>query len=453
LLFLARGQLNLIHIVVEKRGGLMVERRKPIPVTEAVNRVMAYAKSKESECVKLEASDGRILAREIRADHDVPPFDRSPYDGFAIKSADTKAGSKDNPITLNIIEAIGAGDVALQQLASGQAIRIMTGAQLPVGADAIIMLELVQEQVNDGVPQIVIKREVKQGDNISRKGEDTKEGTILVEKGEIITPGVKAILATFGYAKVEVVKQPRVGVLATGSELLNPDQPLVPGKIRNSNAYMVMSQVKKVGAIPVDIGKLADNLEVSFKAVKEAIDDVDVLITTGGVSVGDFDFLPVIYERLGATVLFNKIAMRPGSVTTVAALGDKLLFGLSGNPSACFVGFELYAAPYLRTLQGETKRFLQRTKAQLVTDFPKPNPFTRFVRSHVEFVNGRVMARPVGLDKSNVVTSLAWANALTVLPGGTRGYQEGDLVDLLMLNGEGSGEFDLENLSNRRTQK
>lgn len=431
----------------------MVERRKPIPVTEAVQRVMAFAHPKTSEWVTLEESDGRILAREIKADHDVPPFDRSPYDGFAIKAADTKGGSKDHPITLKVIEAIGAGDVAVRELTSGEAIRIMTGAQLPTGADAIIMLELVQERQTDGMSEIVIKREVKQGDNISRKGEDTKKGTILVEKGEPITPGVKAILATFGYAKVEVVKQPKVGVLATGSELLDPDQPLVPGKIRNSNAYMVMSQVKKVGAIPVDLGKLADNLEVSFKAVKEAFEEVDVLITTGGVSVGDFDFLPAIYEQLGATVLFNKIAMRPGSVTTVASLGEKLLFGLSGNPSACFVGFELYAAPYIRALQGRTKPYLLRTKAQLIADFPKPNPFTRFVRSRVEFSEGRVLAKPVGLDKSNVVTSLAWANVLTVLPGGTRGYLKGDLVDLLMLDGEGSGEFDLENLSNRRTQK
>ncbi|HET6872684.1 MAG TPA: gephyrin-like molybdotransferase Glp [Sporolactobacillaceae bacterium] len=431
----------------------MVERRKPIPVTEAVQRVMALAHPKTSEWVTLEESDGRILAREIKADHDVPPFDRSPYDGFAIKAADTIRGSKDHPITLKVIEAIGAGDVAVRELTSGEAIRIMTGAQLPTGADAIIMLELVQERQTDRLSEIVIKREVKQGDNISRKGEDTKEGTILVEKGEPITPGVKAILATFGYAKVEVVKQPKVGVLATGSELLDPDQPLVPGKIRNSNAYMVMSQVKKAGAIPVDLGKLADNLEVSFKAVKEALEEVDVLITTGGVSVGDFDFLPAIYEQLGATVLFNKIAMRPGSVTTVASLGEKLLFGLSGNPSACFVGFELYAGPYIRALQGKTKPYLLRTKARLSGDFPKPNPFTRFVRSRVEFSEGRVLAKPVGLDKSNVVTSLAWANALTVLPGGTRGYQEGDLVDLLMLDGESSGEFDLENLSNRRTQK
>ena len=431
----------------------MVERRKPIPVTEAVNRVMTHAKPKESEWVTLEACDGRVLAQEIKADHDVPPFDRSPYDGFAIKSADTWGGSKDTPITLDIIEAIGAGDVALRELASGQAIRIMTGAQLPLGADAIIMLELVKEQLTNGTPQIVIKREVTLGDNISRQGEDTKKGTVLIEKGDVITPGVKAILATFGYAKVEVVKQPRVGVLATGSELLDPDQALVPGKIRNSNAYMVMSQLKKAGAIPINLGKLADNLELSFKAVKEALDEVDVLITTGGVSVGDFDFLPVIYERLGATVLFNKIAMRPGSVTTVASLGGKILFGLSGNPSACFVGFELYAAPYLQALQGKTKKYMQRTKARLAADFPKPNPFTRFVRSRVEFEDGMVKARPVGLDKSNVVTSLAWANALTVLPGGTRGYREGDLVDLLMLDGEGSGEFDLENLSNRRVQK
>ncbi|WEG11938.1 molybdopterin molybdotransferase MoeA [Pullulanibacillus sp. KACC 23026] len=431
----------------------MVERRVPIPVTEAVQRVMAHEKQLEAEYVSIEESDGRLLAEPIRADHDVPPFDRSPYDGFAIKSEDTKGRTRENPVKLQVVDHIGAGYVASKPLEHGQAIRIMTGAQLPVGADAIIMLELVEELEEDGQACILIKREVPKGDNISYKGEDTKEGTVLVEKGVRITPGIKAVLATFGYSKVEVAKQPRVGVIATGSELLELDEPLEPGKIRNSNAFMVMSQVKKAGGIPVNLGKFADDLEVSYNAVKNALSTVDVLITTGGVSVGDFDFLPEIYKRLGAKVLFNKIAMRPGSVTTVALLEDKLLFGLSGNPSACFVGFELYAAPYVRSLQGETKRYLSMTKAVLGSDFPKPNPFARFIRSHVDFRDGSLLVNPVGLDKSNVVTSLAGTNALTVLPGGSRGYSKGDRVDVLMLNGEGSDCFDLEHLSNRRLQK
>ncbi len=428
----------------------MVEHRKPIPVPEAVNRIQDYVQTLGTEWVDLKTSDGRILASPIKADHDVPPFDRSPYDGFAIRSEDTVGRSKDHPVQLKVVEEIGAGDVATRVVHSGEAIRIMTGAQLPVGADAIIMLELVQDIKEEDHDSIVIKREVKSGDNISRKGEDTKAGTILIDKGEPITPGVMAVLATFGYAKVCVTKRPIVGVIATGSELLGVDEPLVPGKIRNSNAYMVMSQVKQAGAVPLDLGQFVDDFDLSYNAVKEALDQVDLLITTGGVSVGDFDFLPQIYSKLGAKVLFNKIGMRPGSVTTVAVLGDKLLFGLSGNPSACFVGFELYAGPFIKGLLGQTNRFLTTTQARLTQDFSKPNPFTRFVRAKLDFTQSELTVHPVGLDKSNVVTSLSEANALIVLPGGTRGFAQGDRVTVLMLNGEGGMTFDLEPLSNRR---
>lgn len=425
----------------------MLEIRKPIPVTEAVGRVSKYIRTLEVIKKDIEDCDGYVLAESVIADHDVPPFDRSPYDGFAILASDTTNATREQPVSLQVIEKIGAGDVAKNQVVSGTAIRIMTGAILPAGADAIVKLELTRE---DG-PNILINRPFRSGDNLSLQGEDAKKGTKLLEQGRVITPGIKAVLATFGYSKVSVYKKPTVGVIATGSELLDVGDALVPGKIRNSNAYMILSQIKKAGAEAINLGRLADDFDASFQAVKEGLNQVDVLITTGGVSVGDFDFLPAIYEKLGAEVLFNKIAMRPGSVTTVARLGDQLLFGLSGNPSACFVGFELYAGPHIKGLQGHEQKYLAKIKAVLDHDFPKPNPFTRFVRSKVVWNGGdHALVRPVGLDKSNAVTSLADTNALMVLPGGTRGYQKGDMVDTFLLFGEGSGQFELESIPNRR---
>src|SRR5690606_31201504 len=168
-------------------------------------------------------------------------------------------------------------------------------------------------------------------------------------KGTYINPGIMALLATFGYDQVQVAKKPVIGIYATGSELLNVNEELAPGKIRNSNAYMIQAQLERAGGEAKLFGKLSDDFELCYEAIKNAIDEVDILITTGGVSVGDFDYLPSIYEKLGAEVLFNKIAMRPGSVTTVAQLNGKLLFGLSGNPSACYVGFELFVRPVFRT--------------------------------------------------------------------------------------------------------
>ncbi|EZP78786.1 molybdenum cofactor synthesis protein [Parageobacillus genomosp. 1] len=414
----------------------MLEKRTPIPVTEAIERVMKYAREGEAETVRLEEAYGRYLAEELRADHDVPPFDRSPYDGFAIRAVDSAQAKLDNPVEFEVIETIGAGQVAMKTVSPFQAVSIMTGAQIPAGCDAVVMLELAKRYERDGKTYISIKRPFRPGDNISFQGEDAKKGDALVPKGTRINPGVQALLATFGYAEVKVARKPRIGIFATGSELLDVSDPLVPGKIRNSNAYMIQAQVARSGAEPVYFGKLMDDLDTCFAAIQSALDQVDMLITTGGVSVGDYDYLPTIYERLGAEVLFNKVAMRPGSMTTVAHLDGKLLFGLSGNPSACYVGYELFVRPVVRKRLFSAKPYLKKATATLTADFPKPNPFTRFVRSYVAFEDGRLTVAPVGRDKSNIVTSLAKANALMVLPGGTRGFAKGDTVEVWLLEDE-----------------
>lgn len=411
----------------------MLEKRTPIPVAEAVRRVLTYCKQGSIEEISINESAERFLASDLIADHDVPPFNRSPYDGFAIRATDSANAHLDNPVEFEVIEEIGAGYVASKEVQPFQAIRIMTGAQMPAECDAVVMLELTKEFERDGKKYMSIKRPFKSGDNVSFQGEDTTKGTALVDKGTYINPGVQAVLATFGYSRVPIAKKPIIGVYATGTELLDVDESLVPGKIRNSNSYMICSQIKRSGAIPKYFGKLPDEFDTCYNAVKEAINQVDILITTGGVSVGDFDYLPAIYEKLGAEVLFNKIAMRPGSVTTVAQLNGKLLFGLSGNPSACYVGFELYTRPAIRTMLFSTKPYLQKIQAILQTDFPKPNPFTRFVRAHLTFQDGNVCVEPSGFNKSNAVSSLAKANCLMVLPGGTRGFTKGMFVDVLLL--------------------
>lgn len=411
----------------------MVERRKPIAVAEAVEHVMDFAKEGTLEWVRLEDSYGRFLAEDLTADHDVPPFDRSPYDGFAIRSEDTVYANLENPVEFEVVGHIGAGAVFNGTIGPFQAVRIMTGAQIPSGSDAVVMLEITQEREESGRNYMSLKRVVKCGENLSLKGEDVKEGETLVPKGTRINPGTMALLATFGYAHVPAVKKPVIGVLATGTELLEVHEPLEPGKIRNSNAYMILSQIARSGAASKYIGKVTDDFEESFASVEAALQEVDILITTGGVSVGDFDYLPAIYKRLGANVLFNKVAMRPGSVTTVAELNGKLLFGLSGNPSACYVGFELFVRPIVRSFLFSSKPHLKMVEADLGADFSKPNPFTRFVRSKLSYEGGKVLVVPSGLDKSNVVSSLADANALMILPGGTRGYEKGMKVKALLL--------------------
>ncbi|WP_423801491.1 gephyrin-like molybdotransferase Glp [Neobacillus sp. SAB-20_R2A] len=419
----------------------MFERRQPIPIGEAVQKIMQYQLSGETEYINIEESFGRFLSKDLVATCDVPHFDRAPYDGFAVRAIDTQDASQANPVEFEVIDHIGAGMVSNMTVTENQAVRIMTGAIMPEGTDAVVMFEVAKTYEKDGKPFMVIKRSFKKGDNVSFRGEDAKEGEVLVKKGTLINPGIQAMLATFGYKDVPAAKKPIVGLFATGTELLDVGDPLVPGKIRNSNSHMIAAQIERVGGIVHYFGKLPDEFDTCFEAVKNAVNKVDLLITTGGVSVGDFDYLPEIYEKLGAEVLFNKVAMRPGSVTTVASHNGKLLFGLSGNPSACYVGFELFARPILRRMLFSEKPHLRKEQAILEVDFLKANPFTRFVRSSVFIENGRLKVTPSGLDKSNIIMSLAGANSLTILPGGTRGFAAGTEVDVLLLEDQFGSEW------------
>ncbi len=419
-----------------------MEMRKPIQVNEAIDCVLQFQYEGETEYVSINNCDNRRLGKAIIADEPVPSFDKSPYDGFAFNSGDTNGAGRNNPVQFEVVEHIGAGQVPVVKLKNGQATRIMTGAKIPEGADCVAMFEICQTFEENQKPYITIKRRMQAGQNIIKKGSEVTRGTKLVDRGELINPGVKALLATFGHSEVCVARRPVVGVIATGTELLDVDEELQPGKIRNSNAFMIESQIIRAGGVCKYYGKLADDFEPSYDLIRSALKEVDMLITTGGVSVGDFDLMPDIYHKLGANVLFNKVAMRPGSVTTVANCDGKLLFGLSGNPSACYVGFELFTRPVIQHCLFNKKLFQKRIKAVLGKDFPKPNPFTRFVRCYYAYEDGRVHAYPAGLDKSNVVTSLANSTGLMILPGGTRGYKAGDDVEVLLLdNQDGQQEY------------
>lgn len=410
----------------------IVEIRKPIQVSEAIQKVLSKVSTLDVKEIQLSDSYGFVLAEPILAKHDVPPFHRSPYDGYAIRSRDSNGASGNGRKMFQVIDKIGAGQVSIKNVGENEAVRIMTGAAIPQGADAVVMLEQTIE--NDQT--FTIRKPFKQFENFSFQGEDAKKGEEIIPKGQIIHPGTMALLATFGYEKVKVSKKPKVGFFCTGTELLPVTERLQPGKIRNSNGPMIAGQLTRMGIDSVNYGILPDNLEDCLHIIKKALYETDVVITTGGVSVGDYDFLPAIYERLNAEVLFNKIAMRPGSVTTCAFAEGKLLFGLSGNPSACFTAFELFTRPALQKMMGNSKLFLPYTKAFLTEDFTKPNPFMRFVRSFYSYQGNEATITPTGFNKSNAVTSIAKGNAFMVLRGGTRGYQKGDLVDVLLLGYE-----------------
>ncbi|WP_426392951.1 gephyrin-like molybdotransferase Glp [Mammaliicoccus sciuri] len=407
---------------------MTVEMRTPIPVKEAIERVIKVVKQLETETVSINESLNYILAEDIQATYDIPRFDKSPYDGFAIKSADSKGASGDNRISFKVVDHIGAGTASNVTLNSGEAVRIMTGAPIPEGADAVVMFEQTVETETG----FTIRKPFTEGENVAFQGEECKENEYVLHKGQRINSGVIAVLATFGYETIKVSKKPTVAVIATGSELVGPNEPLEPGKIRNSNGPMIESLCKEVDIEATTYKIQEDNLQGCIDIVEKAMSQHDIVITTGGVSVGDFDYLPKVYDAIGATVLFNKVQMRPGSVTTVACKSEKLLFGLSGNPSACYSGFHLFTKPTILKMMSADAIYPVIIDAKLNEDFKKANPFTRFIRGKLSFTSQGVYAEPSGFNKSNAVVAIAKSNGMIILPGRTRGYQKDDDVKVLL---------------------
>lgn len=405
-----------------------VEKRNPIAVKEAIKRVVAQEFRTETQQVPLNDSLGYILSEDIVATYEIPRFNKSPYDGFALRSEDTKDASGDNRIEFEVIDHIGAGSVSDKTVGPNQAVRIMTGAEIPAGADAVVMLE----QTREGEHSFTIRKTFEHNENISLKGEETEVGDVVLKEGQRINAGAIAVLATFGYTEVPVRRLPSAAIIATGSELLDVGDELEPGKIRNSNGPMIQGLLNQFG-LDCEVYKIQeDDFDSSLAVVKEALASHDMVITTGGVSVGDFDYLPAIYKEIGAEVLFNKVQMRPGSVTTVAVANNQYLFGLSGNPSACYTGFELFVKPAVLNMMGAIERFPQVVKATLMEDFKKANPFTRFIRAKATLNGLQTTVVPSGFNKSGAVVAIAHSNAMIMLPSGTRGFEKGYTVDVIL---------------------
>ena len=413
----------------------MFEIRKPIPYEEALDKVLKIERHKETINMNIDEAAGYTLSEDIVANTPIPLFDKSPYDGFAIRSEDTRNLDKETlkSIEFNVVDHIGAGFESRHELARNEAVRIMTGAPIPRGADCVVMFE--QVKLSDDESTFTIRKSFEQGENVAKQGEECNIGDILITEGTMINAGVIAVLKTFGIQSVHVYRPLSAVVVATGSELVDdPNQSLKPGQIRNSNSPMIKHLLESIHVEVCEAHYVFDDLDTTINTLKNLQKEYDIVITTGGVSVGDFDYIQQAYEALNAEVLFNKVAMRPGSVTTVATTDEAVLFGLSGNPSACYSGFYLFVYPFVRNHLNHEHVTLPTMKCTLKEDFTKANPFTRFVRANA-FVDetGQWCAKLAGFNKSNAVTSLAHTNALIVLPGGTRGFQHGDVVDMMLI--------------------
>lgn len=420
--------------------------RRAVKVEDALKLVLEAAVPGRRETVPLRQAGGRWLAEALAATTDWPPFPRSGLDGYAVRSADTALATTDSPAMLRVAGTVAAGGIALAPVEPGTAVRIMTGGAVPKGADAVVMLEQTADEVlAGGEPAVRVKCAAAAGQNIAQPGEEYRLGSALAEPGTRIRPGHVALMGTFGYADVPVYARPRVAIVATGNELLPVEAQLQAGCIRDSNSGMIAAMVEQCGGEALLLGRLADDPEAVEAALASALEQADLVVTTGGVSVGDFDVMAAIIRGIrksgdsehgtGPRLLFDKVAMRPGSPTSAAVVDGKLLFALSGNPGACFVGFELFVRPAIMRLQGASAEAAKPSQvtATLAADFAKGSPHERFVRTRLISRGGGLLADPLAFNKSSMMASIPEADGLIRLPAGQAGAVSGSIVNVIVL--------------------
>lgn len=387
-----------------------------LPVEEAAALILQHTAPLGTERVRASEAYGRVLARELRAPIPMPPFDASTVDGYAVLSTDSSPRRQ-------VLAVITAGRPVATPVAAGTAVRIMTGGPLPPGADAVIMQEYTRQE--DGT--VVLQRAVRAGENVNPRGADIAEGQVVLTPGTPLGPAELGLLASLGVTEVEVYRRPRVAVLSTGDEIVEADQEVPYGAIRDSNRPSLMAAVREAGGEPLSLGIARDDEDVQRRLIRQGLEQADVLLTSGGVSVGTRDLIKPLLEELG-TVYIGQVALKPGKPLTFARVGERLAFGLPGNPVSSLVSFEVFVRPALRKLQGHARLHRPTVEVVLEHDVRKTPDRTEYQRAIVTYhPDGTLRARTTGSQASSRLLSMVGANALLhvppgqgVLPAGTR---------------------------------
>ena len=395
-----------------------------ITVEDALTTILKEIKPLGLESVALHKALGRTLGEDVVALRPNPPWDNSAMDGYALRSADTSGATKDRPITLDVIYDLPAGGTPKGAIGVGAAVRIMTGAPVPDGADAVIMVESTEPS---GSAKVNIRATVRQGENIRKAGEDFKAGSVVLKKGTYIRPAEIAMLATIGISYIFVHKRPRVAVISTGDELTEIGQTPAPGKISNSNGHALAALVAEAGAVAVYLGIARDTKE-SLKEKLSVGRNCDCIISSGGVSVGDYDFVKDVLKELGSQMLFWKVSMKPGKPLAFGIIGGVPAFGLPGNPISSMVAFEQFVRPALLTMSGRTKINRSPLNA-ILTDEIKIKPGrTNFLKGLLMLTEDGMTVTPLEGQGSGVISSLVAANCYIIVSKDSAGFQKGASV-------------------------
>lgn len=403
--------------------------KRMISVEEAQKIILHEIKAMGLERVGLLQALGRILSEDVFSQRDLPPWDNSSMDGFAVRWQDVQGGSRTIPKNLKILEEIPAGTLPKKRVVQGTASQIMTGAPLPEGANAVVMVEETQRQGNE----VSIFGEVQDGENIRRRGENIRKGEMVLGRGTPIGPAGIGMLASVGRSFLTVFRVPRVAILATGNELVEVDGEITPEKIINSNSFSLAAQIGECGARYRLLGIARDTQEDVVSKLSQGL-DADLILVSGGVSVGSYDFVKQASQVLGADLKFWKVALKPGAPLAFGLLQGKPFFGLPGNPVSSMVTFELFVRPALLKMMGLPSWFRTQLEVVVGKDLSNDTGKTYLIRVMVERVGDQYVATPSGEQGSGILMSMVKANGLLILPEKQRKVNAGERCRVLLLD-------------------
>ncbi|MDP4159536.1 MAG: molybdopterin molybdotransferase MoeA [Bacillota bacterium] len=390
-----------------------------IELEEAKELVITRILPVDTESVSLSEAYGRVLAQDIRSPMAMPPFARSPLDGFAYRAEMYDS----QPLLLNIVGEIPAGTLLERDIVIGEAAKIFTGAPIPPGANCVVRIE--DTELVGGTVRIL--RPVSPGSNIIARGEEIKEGDLLLRQGFHLTPPAIGLLAAVGVVQVKVYRRPRVGLFSTGTELVDVGQPLHPSKIYNSNSYTLRGMLQEAGCEVLAIPIVADHIDKTLEAL-ERVAEADVVIATGGASVGDYDVMRHALTQFGCEMLFWKLNLKPGTPASVGQKGKQFFFSLSGNPAAAMVTFELLVRPALRKLAGRSMVEEARFLVKMAEGFDKSGKQRRFLRAQAVFKDGEIWANPAPSQGSGILRSMIGSHLLVDVPANHGSVKPGELL-------------------------
>ncbi len=399
-----------------------------ISLDEALKLVTENVRTLQVVRVTLDDAFGCASANDVRADYANPRFDNSQMDGYAVRSGDLLNASRENPVTLEVVDDLPAGRMSEKTIKDGQAVRIMTGAPLPQGADAVVAVEDTEAAVTG----VKIFRAAQNGEFVRFHGEDVKAGETIIGRGKVLGPSEILALASQGFEDVDVVRRPKVAVIATGDELITPGQQLKEGHIFNASSAMLCALVKSAGGVAFDLGIARDDSKIIAEKLCEALAS-DMIIMTGGVSVGDYDLNRNVLVRMGWREAFWRVAVKPGKPLAFGTLEGKPLFGMPGNPISTMTAFELFARPAIRKMMGAFQDNGRRLAAKLANAVPRDNERDQLLLGNLQFENGSVSVAASGPQNSAHLKGALSANCLARIPAGSGTHPAESIVEIWKL--------------------